>query len=108
MVQSVEHETAERKVPGSSLRHSLLSDQNLGNGVSCERIGKKTKKKPEHSTSNSMPSVFSSKAPSNGLRFSHSKFLYLKSNQHFTSLSSVVKLSSMATSCLLVTITFDH
>ena len=40
MAQSVQHVTEAPMVPGRSLGHSLLSGQNLGACVSCDRIGK--------------------------------------------------------------------
>ena len=40
--ESVEHATAARKVPGSSLGHSLLFDQNPGIFESCVVIGEKS------------------------------------------------------------------
>ena len=42
MAQSVQHATATRKVPGSSLRHFLLFGQNAGTYATCERIGNKS------------------------------------------------------------------
>ena len=41
VAQSVERATKARTVPGSGVGHSFLFGQNLGNCVSCERIGKK-------------------------------------------------------------------
>ena len=41
MAQTVEHATGARKISGSSLGQSTLSNQNLGTCGSCERIGKK-------------------------------------------------------------------
>ena len=40
MAQLIQHATAARKVPSSSLSHSLLTGENLGTCVSCDRIGK--------------------------------------------------------------------
>ena len=42
LAQSVQHEAGAQTVPGSSLGHSLLFDQNLGT-CNCEQIRKKTK-----------------------------------------------------------------
>ena len=41
MAKSLEHATAARTVPSSSLAHSFPFGQNLGNCISCERIEKK-------------------------------------------------------------------
>ena len=43
IMESVEHAT--RKVPDSSLGHSLLFDENLGTKAICERIGKSLQKR---------------------------------------------------------------
>ena len=40
MVQTEEHATATRTVPGSSLGYSLVFGQNLATCISCERIEK--------------------------------------------------------------------